>query len=64
VIHNQYISSGENKQSHSRLEDLGRTLQTTPKDCSKYHIVTGRSDPTSSGKNATYDFGFESTTMN
>ena len=50
-----YISSGENKQNPSWLEDLGGTLQTTPKDCSKYHIVTGRSDPTSSGKKTTLD---------
>ena len=50
MIHNQYIFSGENKQSPSWLEDLRGTLQTTPKDCSKYHIVTGRSDPTSSSK--------------
>jgi hypothetical protein len=31
-------------------------LPTTPKDFSKYHVVTGRSDPTSSGKKTTLDF--------
>ena len=50
MIQNHYVSSGENKQSPSWLEDLGETLQTTPKEFSKYHIVTGRYDPSSSGK--------------
>ena len=55
MFHNWEVSSVENKQSPSGLEDFEVTLQTTPKEFSKYHIVTRRSDPTSSGKKTTLD---------